>query len=583
METSFKASKIIITISLLASPINQIDADNFQKKSTAIKEDTQQNTKINTLLEKKIQYLCSNKETKKGLKKYIEYRNNIKNHNYNLLRKIALSIVEDAISNKSDEDTFLGLLALEISNEDGFCHYFKEFTKSKLFPIQAKTLSILKNIETEEAISLIQSYLSSDFIILRLEALSILVQKQTKSSIGEVEALMNLVSKNYHPMFVDFYAMCGDKYAISTIKKMLCQPHINLHVAVVNAIKKYKIEELIPNVRDLLTHTNPNIQEISCSAIGSLQDFHSIQNLEILANSKHPLTALAAHEALYKMGKKTSSESIKKLAKNKNLFAISILDSIENSIDLLKELYHNNNKDVQMNAAISLLKEKNSYCLPLIKKLLNLDINNHYIATINSPGNAFTSYTIVPSYKLNNPQQSISAKGQSLEFQRNILQECINLTTDEFISIIDEIFTQKNNMLIPLAVTLLENLNNIESKKCLVRGSEMLGAPFTRIYSHLSLWKLTKNKYHRNYIEKWIKNTGKHKIIDISQNKNTQKFDSSRYELSLDEKSHLLIDSLLNISKNHDSDGLDCIIELIINGHEKNIPLLAGVLLKTIQ
>ena len=175
---------------------------------------------------------------------------------------------------------------------------------------------------------------------------------------------------------------------------------------------------------------------------------------------------------------------------------------------------------------------------------------------------------------------------QTMMIQNDLLAKSIELPRKKFMTIIDEIFLTKRNNLIPTAIALLENFDDGEARSYLQNKSTMPGAPFIRTSCHLSLWKNTREDVHKDAIISWIKDIGKHELINMSQkptSKKGQKSTISGYELTLEEKSHLLIQAFLNICVAHEKSGLDCIIDAMIEGHEKNRTPLAGVLLKTIQ
>ena len=539
-----------------------------------------------TMVKSQILYMISKGEQIKGLKKYQEYYKQSNEHDYKLLREIALNIIEDGISKGSELDSLLALIAIEIAHEDCFTHHLSKLIKSRFFPVQAKTLSLLKRIDNDYSDMLIKSCLSSDFIMLRLEALSILVQKHNKTALGQVEALMNMVHKQYHPIFVDFYALSGTKYAISMMKQMISDKDLNLNLATIMAVKNHGIEELIPNLRHSLTHTSPSVQEAAANALGSFHDSYSISKLETLSTSPHPETKLAALHALYTLGQTESKKKIHALARDGNLYATRLIAGISESETTLHEIYYSDDNNRRLNSAISLLDQKDPLCLPVIRDLITLDTNVNYLELCYSPGRAYSAIKIRPIAGLEHKQMIFSVQQQTMMNQNDLLAKSIELPRNKFMTIIDEIFLTKRNNLIPTAIALLENFDDEEARSYLRSKSTMPGAPFIRTSCHLSLWKSTREDVHKNAITSWIKDIGKHELINMSQKpteKKGKKSSITGYELTLEEKSHLLIQAFLNICVAHEKSGLDCIIDAMIEGHEKNRTPLAGVLLKTIQ
>lgn len=533
----------------------------------------------------KILFHLTKKNSILGLKKYKEYQKELGSHDYPLLREIALMIIEDGISKGTEDDALLSLVALEITGENSLSHLFGKLVKSKHFPVQAKTLSLLQKIHDDHADILIKSYLTSNFITLRLEALSILVQKHHSFALGQVEALMNMVHKHYHPIFVDFFAMSRTSYAITSLKQMMSNIDLNLSLATIIAAKKFRIEELIPNLRSSLTNTSPIIQEGAASALGSFKDSYSKERLELLMHSTHPEVSLAAHFALYELGETNKKDAICKLAKTGNAFAISLLPKIENSKKLLREIYFNDNTSLRINSALSLLELQDPVCLPVINDLITLDPNIYCLQPAYSPGKAFSTLKLIPFSSIDKKVQE-HAKSSTLQIQQSLLAKCIDLPRDKCMKVIENIFSKKYNLLIPTAIGILENFNDKEAITFLKEKSITPGAPFIRTSCHLSLWKRYHEKMHQDAIFSWLKEFGKHQMIGFAEKKSDKKAKNlsiTEYDLTLEEKSHLLIGAYLSAGYMRNSAGLDCIIDAMIEGHKKNQIPLAGVLLKTIQ
>lgn len=593
MAPSFKKNLLILFFPLYSPFLFCEDAEDDVKKAKALEilelnkytRGSGQSYDQLAMMKTQILHLFSKGSHLKGLKMYKEYYKKAGDHDFSLLREMSLMMIESGISKGSEDSSLLSLIAMEIAGEDNFSHHLSKLIHSNYFPVQAKTLSLLRRIDNEYSDQLIKSCLTSNFIMLRLEALSILVQKHNSTAIGQVESLMNMVHKSYHPVFVDFYALSGTKYAISVLKKMIYDVDLNLNLATILAAKNYKIEELIPSLRNSLTHTSSIIQESAANALGVFQDAHAVKKLEVICKSKHEETRLAGLYALYCMGQKERKEEILSLAKNGNLFAISTLAQIEGSEKALHEIYYKDSNEFRINSAIALLEKKDPLCIPVIKDLITLDTGAYYLQSYPSPGRAFSCIKLLPIAGLDK-QMVAPAKAATAGLQAQLFAKCIDLPREKFMKIVDDIFTKKRNSLVPVAIGLLENFNDQEAINYLIKKSTTPGAPFIRTSCHLSLWKNTHNQVNKQAISDWLKKYGKHEMIAISQKKlkeNKGDYSLTGYELSLEEKSHLLIGAFLHLSDSREKSGLDCILDAMINGHEKNRIPLAGVLLKTIQ
>ena len=498
---------------------------------------------------------------------------------------MALVIIENGIAKGSQEDAILSLIALEIAGETSLSHLLGRMVKSSYFPVQAKTLSLLKNQNTAKADNLIESFLTSNFIMLRLEALSILVQKRQSKALGQVEALMNMVHKNYHPVFVDFFAMARTKYALSTLKQMMCDRDLNLSLAAILAAKNHHIEELIPNLRSCLTNTSAILQEGAAFSLGHFKDNLSKDRLQKLSSSKADEVSLAASFALYQLGEKEAGKNIIALAKQGNPFAISLLPKIEGTKTLLHEIYYSEDNAKRIPAALALLELKDPLCLPVINDLITLNTDAYCLEASYSPGRCFSSLHLVATSSLDKRVVE-SVKGVTSQIQSHLLTRCIDLPRHRAMQAIDRIFQSRYNLMIPVAIGVLENYGDEDAKIYLKEKACLPGAPFIRTSCHLSLWRSTHEKVHQEAIFSWLKEFGKNQMIAFSQknsNKKEGNFSLPGFDLTLEEKSHLLVQAFLSVAMLRETAGLDCIINAMIEGHEKNQIPLAGVLLKTIQ
>ena len=119
----------------------------------------------------------------------------------------------------------------------------------------------------------------------------------------------------------------------------------------------------------------------------------------------------------------------------------------------------------------------------------------------------------------------------------------------------------------------------------LVQESNKVGCPFNRTYAHLSLYRMKSNTdYHRSKLIEWASNQKNHKLIEFKPMASLDQPSSleNAYQLTPEEKSQLLIETFDALASSHDKGGIDLLITLIKEGHEKNRYVLAGLLMKCI-
>lgn len=171
------------------------------------------------------------------------------------------------------------------------------------------------------------------------------------------------------------------------------------------------------------------------------------------------------------------------------------------------------------------------------------------------------------------------------QFKERILIDALELPAADFLKIAKSVLASDDNKLIPTTVHLLESMHTDEATKLLVKEANKIGCPFNRAYAHLALYRMRINTdYHRAKLVEWASKQKNHKIIEFKQMENIEQpsWSESAYKLSPEERSQLLIETFDALASAHDKQGIDLLISLIKEGHEKNRYLLAGLLMKCI-
>jgi hypothetical protein len=114
--------------------------------------------------------------------------------------------------------------------------------------------------------------------------------------------------------------------------------HMTRIEAILNAAR-FGRDDLLPMIRARATHLNIAEQEACASAIGWLKDSKSLKLLYSLNQSPTETVQLAAKRSLLLLGEESVKEEIVKLAREGNLFAITLLGDILGMQDALLRAY----------------------------------------------------------------------------------------------------------------------------------------------------------------------------------------------------------------------------------------------------
>ncbi|PCI95424.1 hypothetical protein COB11_02200 [Candidatus Aerophobetes bacterium] len=273
------------------------------------------------------------------------------------------------------------------------------------------------------------------------------------------------------------------------------------------------------------------------------------------------------------------------MAKEKDLFAINLLGMHKGGEDVLASLSSDLNRQIRFNAAIALLKRRDIRGMPTIIEILlsrRLDLG---FAPTHSQGKSMMHWKVIPSASARaKKDEDNSILGVSQALREQILMDCLELEHSHFMRVTKQVFAYNQRDLVPILIHLLCNLNTDDVRAFLKEKSEEIGAPFIRQYANLALCQLKVDGPFEDRLIEWIK---KQKDTDIIRFKPLVAKSSSEtsfsFQLTPQENSALLIESLMMIVEKHDESGIDLLLDVIRNGNEKNRAVIAGLLMKTLE
>ena len=243
--------------------------------------------------------------------------------------------------------------------------------------------------------------------------------------------------------------MVGDSHSTRVLRKLLNQPSKDVRLAVILSVAKYQRDDLLPQIRQQAGQLQFALQEAAALTFGALKDEESIPILEKLISSQYPTVALAAHVALYQLGKKESIKAIERAAQNGDLFAISSLGSIPDHPKILLELIENSNQHIRFNAMIALLDQNHSKALEKIDEIIIRNKEDLAFTPYQSPGHAFQAWKVTSSANqlLKN---DLEAYSHHLKLKETLLEKVCHLSSSHFIALAHRIFSKQHNELIPI-------------------------------------------------------------------------------------------------------------------------------------
>jgi HEAT repeat protein len=533
-----------------------------------------------------ILYLLQSKEFNRAIDLYREYKETLGRNDFEILQQMALIILEQGARSPDPETQLTSIFGSNIAGIAASIDILEAGISSPHPQTQMAAIQFLGHLQDDRCEELLTKAMSSDYFFTRLEAAYQLAVRKSRTAVGQIESLMHKVPPQMRFFFPQFFALIGTSDAIALLRHMMDDHFHTTRIEAVLSAARFGRDDLLPMIRARATHLNIAEQEACATAIGYLKDSKSIQLLKSLGQSPSIHVKLAAKHSLHLLGEQSAKDEIISLAKEGNLFAITLLGNIPGTEDTLLPLAKDPNLQVRFNAIFSSLQLGDHRVLEPLLEFLLRDSRDLGFQPQYSPGNSLMAWKVIPSAQQHQKESPNDLLAFSINVREHMLRACLELPPEEFLKVANVLFDSRQGDLIPLLIALMENLQTPDTIGLLEIKAQTAGAPLTRAYCHLALSRLTKGKAHKIAVLNWIsvkKNTEMFRFrpmlpwnVKISEKANA-------FELTPEENSHLLIECYQTVALEHDDQSIDIILEGLKSGHYKNRPVLAGLLIQAIQ
>ena len=523
-------------------------------------------------------YLLHRGETQKAFEAYLDHAKESGEHDFALLQQAAIRLLEQGVEAEEPETRLMCMFGAGVANTPELLHILEKGLKSADQRTQLIALGYLGRQQDDEADQLIVEALSSPSLITRLEGCFILAQKNHPAILTHLQSLMVKLPDIARALFPQIVVHLDGESAHYYLRQLLTDTHMEVRLEAILAVAKLKRDDFLPQIRKLATLTHHASQEACALALGELKDRHSTPLLKQLVKSVRPEVRLAAAIALIELGESEYIEVVKQEALQENLFAIATLGKLKEGKSLLHQLAQNPDRDVRLNATLSLLQQGEVGALEEI--LLPGKRGLGFIRTP-SPGRGLKAWRTIPSAHQNTKIYPGLVQ-QTLGLRERVLTECLELPEKEFLSICRQLIEAKQVELIPLLVTLLENKRSEGAIALLKEGQQKAGDPLMRNYCTLALYRMREEGPYEEALIQWARASGNHTIIEFRDEKSEASF-STKHELTPEETSRFLIETFEALAQAQNRAGIEALIDAIAYGNPQNRYALAGLLMRTTE
>lgn len=531
-----------------------------------------------------IVYLMQCREFTASIDLYEKYKASLGRHDFEILQQMAVILLEQGARSADPEEQLLSIFGSGLAGISSSLDILEEGLRSPSPQTQMASIQFLAHMQDDRSDELLTKAMSSNFFFVRMEAAYQLALRKHRKAVGQIEALMHRIPTQFHFFFPEFFALIGTSDAIGVLRHLMDDSDVAARIESILSAARHGRDDLLPMIRAYATHLNIAEQEACVSALGFLKDSRSLPLLNKLFDSPSPNVKLSAARSLYILGDTNKKETIVEMARAEDLFAISTLGDLPDSADILVELLNSPNLQTRFNAGISLLKHKDSRCLPTVMEILIRDTRDLGFQPQSSLGKSLTAWKVIPSARQHSIDGVYDLPSISLGLREQILKECLELNEKDFLYVAEKIFDSRQSELIPLLVLLIQNLQTPEAIHLLQKKAQKAGAPLVRAYCNLACYRLNLPGPYETSLRQWINQQKRTEMIRFRpMGQWNLRFADSSYEVNPEESSKLLIESFQALADKHEEKSIDTLLKVIHEGNSKNRFILAGLLIRAVQ
>ena len=528
-------------------------------------------------------YLMQQNQIEESFGRYREFSETTGRHDFDVLQRMGLILLQKGIQAQDSQVFLMTLLGAGLSGSTRALEILEQGLSHPDPQIQLLALHFIAQFEDDKTSELFNRAMSSDYLSTRMEAAFYMAQRKHPLAVGQIEGLMFRLPPMFKPYFPSFFALLGTSDATQALRRLIEDPDFQVRIECILNVARAGRDDFLPILRRRLTHSQIAELEAAAFAIGVLKDSSSIPKLKKLAISSIDSVRIAGCMALFHLGERAFVPNVVDLAKKRNLFAISALGEIEGSEEVLADLMKSSDLQVRLNAAVALLQRRDSRCLPVLIEILITDMRDLAFHPFPSVGRTLMTIKAIPSAELHAQDPSVNL-GFSVAMREHFLRESIHLAEGDFLYLADLLFQKQQNDLVPVLISLLENLRTDGAIALLKKGTQKLSSPLIRDYCHLALYRLKQEGPHEEYVNHWIMRQKHEELIQLRPLLPWKfRLEQTDYSLTPDETSRLLIESFLSVANRRDEKSIAFLLEAIQFSNPANRYALIGLLMKATE
>lgn len=528
-------------------------------------------------------FLMQQSQIAEGIERYQEYVSLSGRHDFEVLQQMGLILLQKGIRSQDPQIFLMSLFGAGISGSARSLEILEKGIQHPDPQIQLFALHFIAQFKDDRASDLLHRAMSSDFLTTRMEAAFYMAERKDPRAVGMIEGLMFRLPPQFKPYFPSFFALLGTPEATGALRRLIEDEDPQTRVESILSIARLGRDDFLPALRKRLSVSHLAELEAAIFCLGQLKDGAVSSKLLKLTQSPTESTRLSAALALLQIGERSPVPLIEEMAKKKNLFAIASLGGIPGTEETAAKLALSSDLQVRLNAGIALLYRHDARALPVLKEVLIKDARDLAFHPYASPGRTQSALKAIPSAELRSKDPMLDLS-YSLALREHFLREALHLQEDAFLEIASLLFARQQNDLVPLLISLLENLRTPKAVALLKEGAKRLSSPLIRDYCCLALFRMKEEGPYEAYMNSWIMQQKGAELIRMRPLLPWRyRLEQTDYTLSPEETSRLLIDTFLALANQRTEKSIAFLLNAIRLGNPENRYALMGLLMRATE
>ncbi len=455
---------------------------------------------------------------------------------------------KQTVRSSNDKQRLLALHASGIVACEPLLGVFEKSLRSNDPKAQCLAVEGLKRLKSDLADRLLLEAMHSEYAPVCVGAAIALMERNNAEVPMFMESLMYKVPPAARVLFPAIFGKSEHPECKRLIGVLLKDRDPLVRISSLLAIVEYHFDTFIPQLRTIAAQGNSAEKELAIYGLALFEDSSSLELLQHLAEDKDPIVRMVAALGLNRFGVDISA-SIEKMAKERNLWAISALGRVEGGgVETLKQFVKDPDLSVRATALWALLERKDSSA---VEPLIELVCLSSGIVSQESTG------TVLKIFK----------PGIAGQWRAPWVAAAAKLPMKEFI-IFAKRAIAKDKSLANSIITLLENSDKEEAKAFIRQLAHYPGERAIRYRAQIALLRLDYGSESTTEVMEWLTEKERVDLWTLTSGEGEQ----SPLE-------GIFVEGLLTIAEKERAGALPLLWKIFAKTDANNRPLVAAVIL----